>query len=169
MRREPCPIPVGWTVRVYRIPEKQGLAICATREDGKEIYLALTVENDQSGPCELTLSNGELVSVDEVVNVNIDDEVRLAFLWSRCMQKMRDLEPCNADATSTRLPSCDSTTGGSGRASLLPAVLDMDNRFTMREYVEQYTRVLEAGYRATRWHHPVFGVSELMPCGDWKI
>lgn len=58
-----CPIPIGWTVRVYRIPEKQGLAIQAQHESGLEIEESLWIA-ELRDPQPLTVSRRSPSSVD---------------------------------------------------------------------------------------------------------
>lgn len=88
--RPKCPIPLGWTVRVYRSDKESGLAIHGVNERGREFTTEMYTDSTP-GPAEVELP-GERAVTTEVVQVRHGDEGRLAFLWERAVAKMRELD-----------------------------------------------------------------------------
>ena len=88
--RVSCPIPIGWMVRIYRIPEQHGIAIQATHENGRAFTLGIGEDPDPS--VYVTLPDGEKMQLSEIPYLRISDDVALEFLWSRCSQRMHELE-----------------------------------------------------------------------------
>lgn len=89
--RPSCPIPIGWTVRVYRSDKESGLAISATNERGREFTTEMYTDSTPGG-VEVELPGGERTITTEVVQIRLSDEARLAFLWERSIVKMRELD-----------------------------------------------------------------------------
>lgn len=90
-RRAPCPIPIGWTVRVYRSDKENGLEIHARNAQGREFTFG-THTDSTPGPLEVELPGGERVVTTDVVNLNLSEQALLAFLWARTVERMREWE-----------------------------------------------------------------------------
>lgn len=89
--RQPCPIPIGWTVCVYRSDRENGLAIYAHNEQGREFTLG-THTDSTPGAITVELPSGKRVTTTEVVQVNIGEPELLAFLWERAVDRMHECE-----------------------------------------------------------------------------
>ena len=89
--RPKCPIPLGWTVRVYRSDKENGLAIHGVNERGREFTTEMFTDSTP-GPVEVELPGGERLITTEIVQIRWSDEGRLAFLWERAVAKMRELD-----------------------------------------------------------------------------
>lgn len=89
--RPRCPIPLGWTVRVYRSDRENGLAVHATSERGREFTTEMFTDS-APGPVEFELPDGERAITTEIVQIRLSDEARLAFLWERAITRMRELD-----------------------------------------------------------------------------
>ncbi len=93
--RVPCPIPPGWTVRVYRTKEVsgtevwRGVGIRAEHECRRGFTLDLS-EGPDPGPIEATLPNGERALFTEVVKLEYDEERWLRILWSPCVYRIQE-------------------------------------------------------------------------------
>lgn len=85
------PIPIGWTVRVYRSERENGIAIHARHEQGRE-FTVETYTNSAPSPVEEELPSGGKRVFAEVVHVSISDDALLSFLWSRALEKIRKWE-----------------------------------------------------------------------------
>ena len=81
----PCPIPLGWTVRAYRIPEKRGVGIQAVREGGGEFTMSYWF-------AELKNVSPTIRTVNRAGDSDDTSAVQLAALWRKAVERMREWE-----------------------------------------------------------------------------
>lgn len=82
---DPCPIPLGWTVRAYQIPEKRGVGIQAVREGGGEFTMSYFF-------AELKNVSSTIRTVSRVEDSRDTSAVQLAALWRKAVERMREWE-----------------------------------------------------------------------------
>lgn len=88
-QHESCPIPIGWTVRVSRMPETDetvtGIELRATHEDGYEIidYWRRAKEEGERTVGLVRLREGVVRLTPEECERNL-----IAFLWKRVREQI---------------------------------------------------------------------------------
>lgn len=109
-----CPIPPGWTVRVYRTERAgtgrvlRGVGLRAEHECGRGFTFHLGEVDPGWGPIEAVGPDGDRELFRETV-VEYGEERFLAILWSACPAKIREWEDRHCHATGCDCPAGEFT------------------------------------------------------------